>query len=287
MSRARVNPDNLNPIDPMTMPELLKRLFLPTLLLTLLLVNSCSEDPSGPGGDPPPSDSVTTVIPQIDTVFLHDNTAFTQGLLFQNGRLFESTGLNGASSLREVDPESGAILRRVDLPDLYFGEGLAYHNGRLYQLTWRNGVAFVYDPDNFAVLDTLSYSGEGWGLTSDGVSLIMSNGTADITFRDEAFAAERTIRVRVDGMSVSRLNELEYANGRIYANVWLTDTILEIDPEDGAVQRVIDASSLTAIEAPTASGAVLNGIAFYPERNTFWLTGKLWSRMFEVRLDGG
>lgn len=212
----------------------------------------------------------------------HDRDAFTQGLIWRDGTLYESTGLYGRSSLREVAPETGEVRRSVDVSSQYFAEGLTELDGKLYQLTWQHQKGFVYDFETFALLGEFSYTGEGWGLTTDGHSLIMSDGTDTIRYLDpETFAVQRTIRVSRDGVAVRRLNELEYIDGQIYANVWLTDYIARIDPFTGRVTAWIDMTGLL----PPGSGSVdvLNGIAYDMAGDRILVTGKLWPRIFEVR----
>lgn len=213
----------------------------------------------------------------------HDPAAFTQGLIYRDGLLYESTGLYGSSSLRRVAPATGAVLRRVDVPSAYFAEGLTELGGKLYQLTWQSRKGFVYDFETFAQIGEFSYTGEGWGLTEDGESLIMSDGTNQIRFLDpETFEVRRTIRVFRGGAPVTRLNELEYIDGQIYANIWLTDYIVRVDPTTGWVTGWID---LTGLLPPDSGNAdVLNGIAYDAENGRILVTGKLWPRIFEIRL---
>jgi glutaminyl-peptide cyclotransferase len=216
----------------------------------------------------------------------HDPQAFTQGLLLHNGSLYESTGLYGRSSLRRTHPLTGEILRRVYLtPDL-FGEGLERVGDRLIQLTWREQTAFVYNLNTFERMGEFTYAGEGWGLCFDDHQLIMSDGTEVITFRDpDSFAATGQIKVTLNGLPLlprfKRLNELEWAEGWIYANVWLTDTIFRINPQNGQVTATIDASGLLSNEERLRAD-VLNGIAYDPEKGTFLITGKYWPKIFEV-----
>lgn len=212
----------------------------------------------------------------------HDRNAFTQGLIWRDGMFVESTGLYGRSSLREVEPISGAVVRNVDVAPQYFAEGLTELDGKLYQLTWREQRGFVYDATTFAKLGEFTYSGEGWGLTHDGESLIMSDGTNEIRFLDPAtFEVRRTIRVYRNGQPLTRLNELEYIDGQIYANVWQTDFIARIDPSTGWLRGWIDMSGLL----PPGSGSVdvLNGIAYDEDTGRIFVTGKLWPWIFEVR----
>jgi glutamine cyclotransferase len=216
----------------------------------------------------------------------HDSTAFTQGLLLHDGSLYESTGLNGRSSLRQVELTTGKVLRRVDLPANLFGEGLALVGERLFQLTWRDGIALVYDLASFAEKGRFTYSGEGWGLCFDGAQLIQSDGSQRLIFRDPAtFAITRQIAVTQQGQPVMQLNELECVGDKVYANIWMTDRIVEISKMNGSVTAVIDAGDLlsAADRRGLASEAILNGIAYDPADGTFLLTGKLWPKLFRVR----
>jgi glutamine cyclotransferase len=214
----------------------------------------------------------------------HDPEAFTQGLLLDHGTMFESTGLNGKSSLREVDPRTGAVKRKVDVPRQLFAEGLALVGDRLIQLTWQEGVALVYDRASFQKTGEMRYEGEGWGLCWDGTRLVMSDGSDRLTFRDpKTFAVLGSVAVTVGGRPAYQLNELECVDGVVYANVWQTDDILRIDPRDGRVTAVIDASGLLTREERLKTD-VLNGIAWDPESRTFLLTGKLWPKLFQVQL---
>ena len=224
------------------------------------------------------------VRPEIVAVHPHDAEAFTQGLLLHDGRFFESTGLNGRSSLRRVVPVTGLVEHRIELASELFGEGLALVGNRLIQLTWLNNVALVYDVD-FNRLGTFDYDGEGWGLCYDGSRLIMSDGSSRLFFRSpDTFDLLGEVQVARGGTPVSRLNELECVGRLVYANVWQTDTIVRVDPSSGEVLATIDASGLlTAAEGAEAD--VLNGIAFDPATGHFFLTGKLWPKLFEVRFN--
>ncbi len=215
----------------------------------------------------------------------HDTSSFTQGLVRSGACLYESTGERGYSKLRKVRLADGKVLRERSLERRYFGEGLALAQGRLIQLTWTSGVAFIWDPETFEPLGQFSYSGEGWGLTFDGSWLIMSDGSSVLTLRDpKSFAVWRRLPVTLNGRPVENLNELEYVEGQIYANVWQSTQIVRIDPSSGHVTAVIDASSLPY--TPRVPGNdVLNGIAYDPQKGTFLLTGKLWPRLFEVRFE--
>lgn len=218
----------------------------------------------------------------------HDTSAFTQGLLLYDGLLYESTGLVGSSTVREVNPATGEVLRRVDVPPPIFAEGLARVGARLIQLTWQNGVAFVYDLATFERTGEYRYSGEGWGLCYDGQRLVMSDGSNQLFFRDaQTFDLLGQVNVLRDGQPVSRLNELECVGDQVYANVWQTDEIVDIERDTGRVLATIDASGLFAAdERPRSPDDVLNGIAYDPEKGTFLITGKRWPRLFEVRLSG-
>ena len=215
----------------------------------------------------------------------HDGTAFTQGLVMHEDTLFESTGLYGQSTLRAVVPETGGILRSIRLPNEYFGEGLARVGKRLIQLTWRRRTALVYDLDTFETIGRFSYRGEGWGLCFDGESLYMSNGSSIITRRDPiTFEVLSRERIALTGRPVRWLNELECVGRYLYANVWRTNSIVQIDKRTGAVVAIVDASSLLRSDDPHTPGQdVMNGIAYNPKSETFLLTGKRWPRLFEVR----
>jgi glutamine cyclotransferase len=214
----------------------------------------------------------------------HDRQAFTQGLLFFDGRLYESTGMLGQSTVRRVDPDSGRVEARAALPPDVFGEGLARVGGRLIQLTWKNGRAIYWNLASLTKEREVSYEGEGWGLCFDGKRLVMSDGSDRLAFRDpETFAKQGEVAVRRGGVPVSSLNELECDSGVIYANVWQDNHIARIDPATGAVTGWIDAAGLLAPE--DARGAdVLNGIAAVPGTRHLLLTGKFWPRAFEVEL---
>jgi glutaminyl-peptide cyclotransferase len=215
----------------------------------------------------------------------HDAGAYTQGLVYHEGALFESTGLYGSSSLRKVELETGQVVRKVDLPPQYFGEGLALFDGRAIQLTWQTQLGFVYDQSSFEVQRTFGYAGEGWGLAQDGESLIMSDGTDQIRFFDpETFQTRRAVSVTYDGRPVRQLNELEYIAGEIYANVYLTDRIARIDPQSGRVTAWVDLAGLLAPEDRRGQVDVLNGIAYDAGGDRLFVTGKLWPKLFEVKL---
>jgi glutamine cyclotransferase len=218
----------------------------------------------------------------------HDPDAFTQGLLVDGDRLFESTGLHGRSSVREVEIATGKVLRRQDLPSRLFGEGLAEVGERLIQLTWQSGLALIWDRDRFTREGELSYSGEGWGLTWDGERLIMSDGSSWLLFRDpRTFDELGRVQVTLNGRPLPRLNELEWVDGAVWANVWQSESIVRIDPTTGEVTGVADCSGLESRLPPGSSATidVLNGIAYWPAHHTFLVTGKLWPKLFEVSFD--
>lgn len=230
--------------------------------------------------DPPPVERLRV---EVVRVLPHDATAFTQGLVWNGRTLYESTGLLGRSSLREVELETGRVLRRVALPPDVFGEGLAQVGERLVQLSWRNGLALVWDAATFERRGEHRYAGEGWGLCYDGRRLVMSDGSSTLTFREAAtFAETSRIHVTLDGAPLASLNELECVRGDIYANVWQTDDIVRIEAASGRVTARIDARGLLAPDERTDAD-VLNGIAYRPEAGTFLVTGKLWPKLFEVR----
>ncbi len=222
---------------------------------------------------------------RIIHTYAHDPQAYTQGLAFVDGHLYESTGLNGRSSLRMVDLETGRVLQRVDVPEKYFAEGLAPWGSTLVQLTWQSHVVFVYDRFSFRLLRTMHYPGEGWGLTEDGRSLILSDGTATLHFLDPQTLREvRHIEVKDRGSPVTQLNELEYIHGQIYANVWHTDRIARISPATGQVLDWIDLTGLLAPGEVSDPEAVLNGIAYDAARDRLFVTGKLWPKLFEIKV---
>lgn len=233
--------------------------------------------------DPPPAESgVPIVQPTIFERFPHDGNAFTQGLAFADDVLFESTGLFGESGRRRVAPTSGEVISSTPLAGDLFGAGLAVVDGQLIQLTWQQGIAIVADRTTLFELSRFSYEGEGWGLCqrNDG-SLVMSNGSGFLTVRDPTtFDVISEIEVTIDGEPTANLNELECVGDSVYANVWLENTIVEIDAASGAVRRIVDASTL--VPGDRAPDDVLNGIAYKPESDTFFLTGKRWTVMYEV-----
>ena len=237
--------------------------------------------PGGPPAKPMPGAAERLKV-KVLSVRPHDPTCYTQGLVWDHGALYESCGLYGRSSVRQVDPRTGEVLRRLDVPPGFFAEGLAEVGNHLVQLTWKEGAAFVYDLRRFERTDELHYQGEGWGLCDDGRRLVMSDGSDRLTFRDrQTFAPLGGVDVRLDGSPARQLNELECVGGAVYANVWMTDQILRIDPASGRVGAAIDAGGLLDA-AEQAQADVLNGIAYDPAKRTFLITGKLWPKLFEV-----
>jgi glutamine cyclotransferase len=215
----------------------------------------------------------------------HDPTAYTQGLYWQDGYLYEGTGLEGHSSLRKVDPETGAVLRKIDLDPRYFGEGIALLDGKIYQLTWQHGLGFIYDAQTFRQLGDFRYTGEGWGLTTDGTYLYMSNGSERIEVIDpDGFRSVRTIEVCTDRTKVGSLNELEWIDGEIWANVYMTDQIVRIDPATGAVTGIVDLRGLLKTADKDIHTDVLNGIAWDASARRLFVTGKNWKKLFEIQL---
>jgi glutaminyl-peptide cyclotransferase len=222
---------------------------------------------------------------RIVHAYPHDQHAFTQGLVYVDGHLYESTGMNGQSSLREDDLESGRIQRMQLVADQYFAEGLTDWKNTLIQLTWQNHVTFVYDRATFRLLHTFHYDGEGWGLTHDAKSLILSDGTSTLRFYNpDTFKELRRITVTDRGKPIIDLNELEYIRGEIYANVWHTNRIARISPATGRVVGWIDLKGLVSRSELSNDEAVLNGIAYDAAHNRLFVTGKLWPRIFEITL---
>lgn len=215
----------------------------------------------------------------------HDSNSYTQGFQLEDGRLFESSGQYGESALREIDPATGAVLRRRPLAKSVFGEGLTILDGKMWVLTWKEHTAYVFDPATFKPLATHTYKSEGWGLTNDGKHLVMSDGSDKLTFRSPAdFSVTRTLEVKDGGRSVDMLNELEMVGGQIFANIYLTDRIARISPETGQVTGWLDLGGLKNQMAEAGRAEVLNGIAFDKSTGHLLVTGKYWPRMFEIEL---
>lgn len=222
---------------------------------------------------------------EIINTFPHNPGAFTQGLVYEDGFLYEGTGLNGHSSLRKVDIKTGSILKTCELSDEYFGEGIAVFKDRIIQLTYQSNVGFVYDKETFELLKKFTYSTEGWGITHNGRHLIRSDGSPTLYFLDpDTFKQIRTLEVHDKETPVWGLNELEYINGQIYANLWPSDNIVRIDPSTGRIVGWIDMSGLLTEEERSDEVDVLNGIAYNPENNHLYITGKFWPKLFEINL---
>jgi glutaminyl-peptide cyclotransferase len=221
---------------------------------------------------------------RIVRVYPHDRAAFTQGLEYHDGFLYEGTGLNGQSSIRKVNLETGKVVQKRNVGAQYFGEGITIWKDELIELTWRARTGFVYDLATFQRKRTFSYDGEGWGLTNDGHSLIMSDGTASLRFLDpDTFAEQRRITVTDGGVPIPSLNELEWVDGEIYANVWQTRMIARIAPDTGRVLGWIDLKGILS-PADAAGTDVMNGIAYDAQHKRLFITGKLWPKIFEIEV---
>lgn len=223
---------------------------------------------------------------EVVHAYPHDPAAFTEGLFYLDGFLYESTGLEGRSSIRKVRLETGGIVQRIDLPAQVFGEGIVNWRDRLVSVTWKSQVGFVFDLKTLEIERQFSYSGEGWALTQDGKELILSDGTSALRFFDpRTFKETRRLQVTLYGKPLQNLNELEWVKGEIYANVWQTNWIVRIDPKDGRVKGLVDLSGLLDPgERPQGPDAVLNGIAYDAGKDRLFVTGKNWPKLFEIRL---
>jgi glutamine cyclotransferase len=264
------------------------------VVLLAALATACDDgsptDP-GPPDDPDPPAAPDVLPPGFDlytyevvATYPHDPQAFTQGLVLDEGVLYEGTGIRGRSELRRVELETGTVLQSTALDDALFGEGITVVEDRIVQLTWTSGSGFVYDRESFARTRTFRYPGEGWGLTHDGTQLIMSDGTSSLFLLDlDTFERRESVAVTDDGEPVNDLNELEYIQGKVFANVWQTDRIAVIELLTGEVEAWIDLSGLLPPE-DRAGANVLNGIAWDPSTGHLLVTGKLWPTLFEIRL---
>jgi glutamine cyclotransferase len=222
---------------------------------------------------------------QVIKAYPHDGTAFTQGLVYVDGTLYESTGLNGQSSVRRVNLDTGKVLQKQSVDPRHFAEGLTEWDGKLIQLTWQSGIGFIYDRSTLRLKGTFNFAGEGWGLTHDGNRLIMSDGTANLRFLNpDSFREIGRVVVRDHGMPVQDLNELEFIKGEVYANVWHTNRIARISPATGEVLGWIDLTGLIPERLLPHAEAVLNGIAYDSTNDRLFVTGKLWPKLFEIRL---
>jgi glutamine cyclotransferase len=222
---------------------------------------------------------------KIKNSWPHDSRAYTQGLIFLDGMLWESTGQYGTSSLRKVELKSGKVVKQISLPGKYFAEGMTVFHNKVFQLTWQEQKGFIYDPATFQKQGEFSYTGEGWGLTHDGESLIMSDGTDEIRFLDPStLQTTRTISVTDRGEPVDQLNELEYIGGEIYANIYQTDRIARIEPRTGKILAWIDLTGLLSAKDRTGQEDVLNGIAYDESSKRLFVTGKMWPKLFEIEI---
>lgn len=270
-----------------------KTISKPTLLLIILTavilasLTSCSllTKPTPEIIPAVPNPLVQNLGYEILATLPHDPACYTQGLVIDEGVFFESCGLYGQSSLRKVDPTSGVVQAETELDTSYFAEGLVLLEGKLYQLTWKENTGFVYNANTLELLRTFNYQTEGWGLTTDGSALILSDGSNTLYWVDPGtMHVVRQVNVSYQGQPVEYLNELEYINGTIFANIYLTDTIVAIDPDDGSVVSLIDLTGLRPEQNLGMQGEVLNGIAYDSINDKLYLTGKNWPNLYEVRL---
>jgi glutaminyl-peptide cyclotransferase len=260
-------------------------IFGASLVLAAVLLSGILRQPQQRKVASIPLDLQEKMTYHVIQTYPHDPEAFTQGLIYLDGFLYESTGLYGRSSLRKVDLETGEVLQIMDLAPDYFAEGLTDWSGNLIQLTWREQTGFVYRQDDFTRIDQFTYAAEGWGLTHNDDTLIMSDGSEHLIFLDpETFQETDRLIVLDKGQPIAMLNELEVILGEVFANIWLTDTIVRIDPETGEVNGWLDLSGLLPEEMRTDTTDVLNGIAYDPEQDRLFVTGKLWPLVFEIEL---
>lgn len=222
---------------------------------------------------------------KVVNVYPHNVRFFTQGLVFHDGELYEGTGRHGQSALMHIDLEDGSVIKSRALSSRYFGEGIAVANDQLFQLTWRENMVFVYDADSLEPVTSHYWPHEGWGLTFDGTHLILSDGSDQLFFVDPAtFQPVKQVGVKIEGRPVNQLNELEYINGEVWANVWMSQQLVRINPETGQVTAVVDLTGLVNQTETGGSEAVLNGIAWNAATEQLFVTGKLWSHLFEIEL---
>jgi glutamine cyclotransferase len=275
------------------LPRLGRLLLLPVLSVVVCCADAESTRAGGvdapvpappPAFEPTPAPAMYTY--RVVNTYPHDPSAFTQGLVYHDGHLFESTGLHGESTLRKVRLETGEVLERRALDATYFAEGLTAWQDRLVQLTWQAGRGFVYDLASLDVVRTFEYTGEGWGLTHDGTQLLMSDGSSTLRRLDPGTFAERgRLAVRDRGSPVGQLNELEYVRGEIWANIWQADRIARISPETGDVIGWVDLAGILPAGERLQADAVLNGIAYDEAGDRLFVTGKLWPKLFEIRVE--
>ena len=254
-------------------------------LIVLFLLTGCCPVPVGQISGQVSANAPLEYTFAIVRVFPHDTSAYTQGLAYRDGFLYEGTGRNGQSSLRKVRLETGEVIQRLGLGPEFFGEGITIIKDRVFQLTWKSGVGFVYDLNSFHLLRKFAYSGEGWGLATDGRDLLLSDGTSEIRVLDsETFREKRRLRVHEGTTPVDQVNELEFVEGQIFANVWHSNRIARISSQTGNVVGWIDLTELLSPICRLEPEAVLNGIAYDPIRKRLFVTGKLWPSVFEIRL---
>ena len=254
-------------------------------LIVLFLLTGCCPFPVGQTSGQVSANAPLEYTFAIVRVFPHDTSAYTQGLAYRDGFLYEGTGRNGQSSLRKVRLETGEVIQRLGLGPEFFGEGITIIKDRVFQLTWKSGVGFVYDLNSFHLLRKFAYSGEGWGLATDGRDLLLSDGTSEIRVLDsETFREKRRLRVHEGTTPVDQVNELEFVEGQIFANVWHSNRIARISLQTGDVLGWIDLTGLLSPVYRLEPEAVLNGIAYDPIRKRLFVTGKLWPSIFEIRL---
>ena len=243
-----------------------------TIILMSLLILSCADA------------QVKEYSLEVVAEYPHDTESYTQGLFFHDGQMYESTGLHGKSTFRMVDMQTGKALKRLDFDDKYFVECSVMWKGNLYILTWETKMAFVYDAETLEYKSSWKYPREGWGITTDGKQLIASDGSAYLYFMNENFALDRKVRVTIEDRPIRFINELEYIDGKIWANVYTSDEIVIINPKDGKIQGIVDCRGLLPKELRTPTTDVLNGIAYNPADGKIYLTGKNWPKLYEVRL---
>jgi glutamine cyclotransferase len=277
-------------------------IFLPILIALLgeVVVSSCATSPDSRSNNASknpisrvPKDSLDSTTPEVVPLYTykivntypHDRNAFTQGLVFEDGILYEGTGLHGQSTLRKVELKTGDILRILTLPAQFFGEGVTIYGNKLIQLTWQSHVGFIYDKESFELLQEFNYSTEGWGITHDGKRLIMSDGTSTLHFLDpETFQEIGQIEVYDRNGPVTKLNELEYVQGEIYANIWKTDRVARIAPLTGQVMGWIELKNILSPEDRNHRVDALNGIAYDAKNDRLFVTGKFWPKIIEIKM---
>lgn len=265
---------------------------VPYFLLILLLlvgISSCKKEvqtPPPPVMNPPqPATEIPSYTYEVVDALPHDIEAFTEGLQYIDGFFYEGTGMEGQSDIRKVDAKTGKVIKKVTIAPYYFGEGITVLNGKLYELTYTSQIGFVYDATTFAKIDSFTYTGEGWGMTTDGTSLIFSNGSDTIQYMDPATKKiTRTIAVKEGGFAILHINELELIKGELYANIWRTDRIIRIDPATGNVTGSIDLFGILPPNERTMKTDVLNGIAYDAKGDRIFVTGKYWPKVFEIKI---